>query len=499
MTAAGVQNVETSAYFPPPATSSPAEAKDTPAADSQPGKPQDFQSELALQDTVSEETSQGTEPAGRPATSPGKPGKKPEGRVPEARLRDDQSAGAPLLVAFAAEQVAKPAKEILPLVLALPKPDEDAKADEQAGKAGVAVQGAAVQDDNQVQALPLIVAPNQAPAANATPIRTPDSAKDPIPPLVAVFAQPEAQPEAMKPENQSATSGKQGKPSPNELRLAETTPPEPVATAIQETKDSGQSSPSALAFAARMAAFPQAAVPQAAVPQKADDSTPRNPSEPSAAPGSRAPGRIPMRYAATAQILQNVGDRLAKNAGTAADRGPQAGLRTDLLIPRVENVREAAPSSGPSAQPQAAPTTRTERIIEPPAQPPTSAHDIRVQVPDNKGGSTQVRFVESGGEVRVSVRTADEGLAQNLRTHLNDLTQRLADEGIPAEFWKPAAPSGSPQNNHSQPDHSQPDRQGRGSDGQQSGGQDAKQDQQQKRPAWLEEMEASLHVSGLKR
>jgi len=169
-----------------------------------------------------------------------------------------------------------------------------------------------------------------------------------------------------------------------------------------------------------------------------------------------------------------------------------------MVAPRIENAREATPSWGSSTPQQAAPTARTERIIEPPAAPPTSAHDIRVRVPDNNGGSTQVRFVESGGEVRVSVRTADEGLAQNLRTHLNDLTQRLADGGMPAEFWKPASQTASPEDNRSQPDHSQANRDGRGSGGQHAG-QDAQQDGGQERPAWLEEMEASLHGSELKK
>jgi len=125
---------------------------------------------------------------------------------------------------------------------------------------------------------------------------------------------------------------------------------------------------------------------------------------------------------------------------------------------------------------------------EPVAAARTSAHDIRVRVPDNNGGSTQVRFVESGGEVRVSVRTADSGLAQNLRSHLNDLTQRLAEGGIPAEFWKPTLSSASSQN-----DLHQPDRESRGSSGQESGGRNGQHDRQQNRPAWLEEMEASLH------
>jgi hypothetical protein len=160
-----------------------------------------------------------------------------------------------------------------------------------------------------------------------------------------------------------------------------------------------------------------------------------------------------------------------------------------MVLPQFETVSPAAASSGSAAPPQTAPAARAESVIEPPAAPPTSPHDIRVRVPDNNGGSTQVRFVETGGEVRVSVRTADEGLAQNLRTHLNDLTQRLSDGGMPAEIWKPAFSAGSSQNDFQQP--SQQD--GRGSGGQGSGGQNGQQDRQQKRPAWLDEMEASLH------
>jgi len=160
------------------------------------------------------------------------------------------------------------------------------------------------------------------------------------------------------------------------------------------------------------------------------------------------------------------------------------------VLPRFETVSEAAPSSGSEAPQQAAPAARTEQIIEPPAAPPASSHDIRVQVPNSSGGSTQVRFVESGGEVRVSVRTADDGLAQNLRTHLNDLTQRLSDGGISAEIWKPASSAASSQSDQ----HQQAQQDGRGSQGGQgSGGQGGQQDRQQKRPAWLEEMESSLH------
>jgi hypothetical protein len=158
-----------------------------------------------------------------------------------------------------------------------------------------------------------------------------------------------------------------------------------------------------------------------------------------------------------------------------------------MVLPQFETVSQPAGSSGSTAPQQTAPPARPESVIEAPVTPPTSSKDIRVQVPDNKGGSTQVRFVESGGEVRVSVRTADEGLAQNLRSHLNDLTQRLSDGGMPAEIWKPASTAASSQN-----DSHQPSQDGGGSGGQGSGGHSGQQERQQKRPAWLDEMEASL-------
>jgi hypothetical protein len=167
----------------------------------------------------------------------------------------------------------------------------------------------------------------------------------------------------------------------------------------------------------------------------------------------------------------------------------RSDIRTDTVMPQTGTAGQPAPSSTPSSAPEAppAPAAQLEHVIEPPAAPPTSNHDIRVRVPDNNGGSTQVRFIESGGEVRVSVRTADEGLAQNLRTHLNDLTQRLSDGGMPAEIWKPASNGASSQN-----DQHQSNQDARGSGGQGSGGQ-GQQDRQQRRPAWLEEMEASLN------
>jgi len=521
MTAAGVQNIDSTAYLPPPPSPSTPDAKGSgvagkPAADSQAAgtasQPSDFQSELEQQQTAKQQT----EPAGSPKKTglakadSGKPGKKRNAGTEDA----NPSAVTPL-------PVAEPQKQILPLVLTVAPPQENATPGENSPEpvpqtarvappslAPAGAPAGQLTDLRQPTALKqsakfrqtVAALPNQLPGANVVPSATPDSSApqalrpsgSSLPP--DVLGRGEAtQSHAPSSQDQVTTSAKAGASPENqpvlraELNLP-AAPAEPVATTpVQETVDSTPSSPSALAFAARIAA----------APQKAGQPVAANAGQIPAVADSPTPAQIPVRYAATAQIIQSAAvgtkeDQAKKETAAALDRSIRAnaltGTRMDMVTPRAETASQASPASTPAPPQQAAPSARMEPVIEPPAAPPNSNHDIRVRVPDNNGGSTQVRFVESGGEVRVSVRTADEGLAQNLRTHLNDLTQHLSDGGMPAEMWKPAANAASSQN-----DQHQPQQDGRGSGGQGFGGQGGQQDRQQKRPAWLDEMEASLH------
>jgi hypothetical protein len=546
MTAA-VQNIDSAAYLPPPPSTSMSDAKGTsaagkPAMDAAAAKaqgaPSDFQSELELQQTGAQET----QPAGPPKTGLTKSGSSKSGKKRNTPDGANLSAVTPV-------QATQPQKQILPLALALAPPqelahpqelaqlqepaqqqelaqlqenaklDDDAKLNqkatpyqtpqqpgEQAGQASsqfvaavaqppgtqqpaVLKQSAKLQQSAQsLQAL-------QIAASNALPA-TADPGKVPVLPFAPVLSVTQDIPvrqEGKKSEDpaspdQDITSAKPGASSNSQpvslagLKLT-ASPAEPVAAAAQVTADSAASSPSALAFAARMSA----------VQTKSDQAAAANPSSSPAVAGSQTSVEIPMRYAATAQIIQSAAlgtqqEGPKKDAGGSSDGFARPDAKTDLVLPQFETVSQAAANPGSPAPQQTAPPPSAESVIEPPAAPPTSSHDIRVQVPDNNGGSTQVRFVESGGEVRVSVRTADDGLAQNLRTHLNDLTQRLSDGGTPAEIWKPASSATSSQNDSQQPQQQD----GRGSGGQGSGGQNGQQDRQQKRPAWLDEMEASL-------
>jgi hypothetical protein len=53
----------------------------------------------------------------------------------------------------------------------------------------------------------------------------------------------------------------------------------------------------------------------------------------------------------------------------------------------------------------------------------------------------EVRLSERAGEVKMTVRTADEPLASSLRENLPTLSARLADGGLKNEAWHPAASS----------------------------------------------------------
>ena len=223
-------------------------------------------------------------------------------------------------------QAADPQKQILPLVLTLALPVENAEPDQdhegvrtdrvgrELNPSGAVLSGpkppvsntrSAAPDSSKDPSLSFavnVVAPEEATKSGdqaAKPAQSaPSSANQQYWPAVPASAVPaSAVPVSAVPVSPAPSSA--APPSaavpPAATLPADATPPEPVAAnpqeALQETSDSRSSSPSALAFAARMAA----------APQTADTSIPGNPAQPSAA-SAPTPDRIPVRYAATAQI-----------------------------------------------------------------------------------------------------------------------------------------------------------------------------------------------------
>lgn len=109
--------------------------------------------------------------------------------------------------------------------------------------------------------------------------------------------------------------------------------------------------------------------------------------------------------------------------------------------------REAA-SPAPAPGSNAVRTTAIE-IQEPPTQP--VSHDVSLHVADGPS-SVDIRMAERGGEIRVTVHTPDQNLANSLRADLPDLVGKLRQSGFQAEAWRPAAAAQSEGGRRSGPD-----------------------------------------------
>jgi hypothetical protein len=89
---------------------------------------------------------------------------------------------------------------------------------------------------------------------------------------------------------------------------------------------------------------------------------------------------------------------------------------------------------------------RMQPLIEAPAPLTGSHHSITVKVPGGDSSTgIDLRFVERGGDIHLSVRTPSADLAQELRGGLNDLAGRLEHAGIRTEISSPAAGQSSSQ------------------------------------------------------
>lgn len=87
-------------------------------------------------------------------------------------------------------------------------------------------------------------------------------------------------------------------------------------------------------------------------------------------------------------------------------------------------------SRNASGQTEAPIAEQMQPMIEP-ATVPSSRHSISVNVPGvGDDAPVNLRFVERGGDVHLTVRTWDADMAQNLRSGLGELSDRLTHSGI---------------------------------------------------------------------
>jgi hypothetical protein len=178
-----------------------------------------------------------------------------------------------------------------------------------------------------------------------------------------------------------------------------------------------------------------------------------------------------------------------ENASTADTQGMLAAATT-------ATERGAGPGATASPAPAYA-APRTEAPTPPADNPPKASaplKDISMQVTQAGKERVDVRVVQQGGEVRVSVHSADAGLTSGLRQGLSDLQGRLEESGYRSEMWRPGAstapltatPSAQASTNQSRGGDGQPQQ---GGSQQESGRRNQNQSNQ---PRWVEELESSF-------
>jgi hypothetical protein len=256
-----------------------------------------------------------------------------------------------------------------------------------------------------------------------------------------------------------------------------------------------------LAFALRMTDVPESAAGSTATPAT-------QPSSVAAISGATA------ATAATNSAQQNTGQSDAqdadRNTKQERDDAAAAAAKTDAATPAatlsamadststVIAATASAPALAISQAPikEAAPAAHTapaNELADKPAAAP--AQHISLSLTDSDNQRVDVHLMERGGEVRVSVRTADEVLTHSMRADLGSLNGKLAQSGYSTESFAPTGANTSGFSNQRQSSeerdsaaggkHNQPQNQ--------SGGQQQpSRDGRRQRPAWVEELENSL-------
>ncbi|MDQ2844037.1 MAG: flagellar hook-length control protein FliK [Acidobacteriota bacterium] len=94
-----------------------------------------------------------------------------------------------------------------------------------------------------------------------------------------------------------------------------------------------------------------------------------------------------------------------------------------------------------TSPPAAAEAVKTADLPPTPVSRPPQSIDLKVSGADNS--QVDVRVSQRAGDVQVTVRTPDGDLAQSLRQHLPELSDRLAQSGAGGEIFSPTTAQAS--------------------------------------------------------
>lgn len=154
-----------------------------------------------------------------------------------------------------------------------------------------------------------------------------------------------------------------------------------------------------------------------------------------------------------------------------------------FLDPSLARTQETPDTTTTHTEQPTAPTNQVDP--EPTAPTAEPVRNVHMQLVNENNLRVDVRLIDRGGELHVSVKSADAGLTQSLQDHMSDLTSRLDQQHVQSEVWMPKTAEASSADAGSTRDFSSDK-----NNGSYSGNSDGRRDgQQQQKPDWVDALE----------
>jgi hypothetical protein len=199
-----------------------------------------------------------------------------------------------------------------------------------------------------------------------------------------------------------------------------------------------------------------------------------------------------------ADFMQPLEPKAAAKSGTSNDT-VSSGATTLLNIGSLAAGQAAANSvDDPKPAEEVAPTANV------PEDQPASAQQVKtvqVQITGADDQKVDLKLIEKSGALTMSVRSSDRSLTAALQQNLPDLTNKLSDQQIRADWWRPDAQSaessgnssgsGSSGNNSPHQDHGNSNQSGSNQSGSNQSGSGQRGGRGTPEPEWLEDLSLS--------
>ena len=129
--------------------------------------------------------------------------------------------------------------------------------------------------------------------------------------------------------------------------------------------------------------------------------------------------------------LLNTEPDASKNHSSGSETSGGGYFESAIPTERTSPEGSAAPTSNLQGMPSSEAAANT---VAPSSEP---VRNLLLQLKGEDNRRVDVRLVDRGGELHVSVKAGDAELAQTLQEHMPELTSRLDAERLTAEVWLP--------------------------------------------------------------